>query len=440
MRATLLLVIVSVLCPISIFNARLGIIGYTWFAILRPDILAWVIGQYPLSLALAICTLIGASLYLPQALIWFQNPITRTMLLLLIPLGVSVVAAYDSQLAWRSFNLFLRAVLMALLIPMLIRTLTDLRRLMLVMTFAIGFLGFRFGFFGLLRGGARYDSGYGGFLDDNNCVALALAMGIPLCWYCSRLVSQWWLKLGYQIMMFGSFAGIVWTHSRGGALSAIAAIICLAIQSKRKLLVLALMCACSVPAIYMSYDSYVERIRTIQDPDDDASAQSRIQFAKAGIQIWKDHPIVGVGFGSYNFGRLLRQYVNRPGIHVAHNTYVQVLADSGIFAFLLFVGLLFGTQIWLAVSARRIARIKPELKAYPQALLGALVAFSVGSTFLSRVSFDFYYILLATAAAWHTVYHGVLAETPVESALPQPVPPLSRQTRLPAPIYSRGRT
>jgi putative inorganic carbon (hco3(-)) transporter len=419
MREAILVVIMMVLCPIALFRPKIGLYGYTWFALLRPDYLAWSAGEYPYSLALAVCTLLGAGpRYISKIGIWFRDGLCQATMLLTAVMGFSVLTAYWIEEAWIPYNLYIRLILMAMLIPLMIQTLEDLRLLMLVIAFSMGFLGFRFGFYGLIRGGARYDAGYGGFLADNNCVALALVMVIPLCWYSYQFFAPRWAKWGYLVMGFGSFTGVVWTHSRGGAIALALCLLAMVMRSKRKIGVFVVLCLMALPAVWLAKDTYLERLSSITDYETEASALSRLALAKGAIKIWIDHPITGVGFGSANFQRLISNYLQRPDAHVAHNTYLQIAADSGTPALIIYLAIMFGTMWRLGQSAARMKALdRPDLVAYPVSLQLAILAFAVGSTFLSRVTFDFYYILIMTSSSWFIVEKGILKPTSESQSL-----------------------
>lgn len=403
MREVVLILIVASIVIISLFKPKVGLLGYLWFALLRPDYLAWTAGEYPFSFVLAVCTLLSA---VPRYFVRFgallASGVSMLLLLQSAVMGVSVVAANSLVDAWEPYSLYLRVIVMALLIPVMTETLTDMKYLMLTLAFSMGFLGFRFGFYGLIRGGARFDAGYGGFLADNNCVALAFVMVVPLCFYAYRnFATGRWVRWGFLVMMFGSCAGVVWTHSRGGALALGCVLLILVMRSKKRLLALAGMSLLALPAIWMVRESYLERLATISEYEAEASAQSRIELAQAALKVWSDHPVFGVGFGSVNFQKVIGSYLGREDNHVAHNTYLQVAADSGTPALIIYAGLLFATILWLRGSVTRMhAAGRADLAAYPEALQTGLIGFAVGSTFLSRVTFDFYYILLTTAAAW----------------------------------------
>lgn len=102
------------------------------------------------------------------------------------------------------------------------------------------------------------------------------------------------------------------------------------------------------------------------------------------------------------------------GSHVVHNTYLQILVESGVFACAAYVLLLLGSIIWLEVSSRRAKRWHPALQPYPIAMQTALIGFAVDVIFHPRIRYDFYYILIAMVAAWYFI-QGHLQKSAEES-------------------------
>jgi probable O-glycosylation ligase (exosortase A-associated) len=295
---------------------------------------------------------------------------------------------------------------MALLFVVYTRTETELRTLLIIIGASVGILGLKLGLFGFIVGDAQYMDAYTDtMMSDNNMLALALAMAIPLCWYMAGLVTSKLVRMSLFAMAFGLMAGVVMTHSRGGALSAGVALLLIALRSKRKFLTLAVLVMCAAPAVYVVRDTYLARLSTIttNEAEADGSIRSRINHRRAAFAMWKDYPFFGVGFGMENYVLLAPQYLGYDDFHVAHNTYFQILADSGAFAFLIYICLFFGTIVWLERSARAAARDTPGKEVYPLAIQTSLIAFAVGSYFLSRDTYDLLYIVLMAAAAWHTV-------------------------------------
>jgi len=221
---------------------------------------------------------------------------------------------------------------------------------------------------------------------------------------------------------------VVFTHSRGAALALAGSLLVIAYYSKRRILILIGLAILTVPAVYLVRASYVERMETLQDPASETSARERIENTKIAFRMALEHPLVGVGFGTMNEVKMWRRYTSMPlprtngtYIHgtyidgmVIHDTYLQMLTDSGVPAAILYVVVLWGTIFWLHRSAKRMLLRESRFAAYPMAILTSLVAFAIGSVFLSRVAFDAEYILLMCAAAWWNLEPGCLEEAEEE--------------------------
>ena len=328
----------------------------------------------------------------------------------------------------------LRVLVMALMIPLLLRTRKDLRTLMLVIGVSLGLLGSKFGLFGIWHGGVRFALGYGGMLSDNNSLALGLAMGMPFMWFGRDLVSRLWLKAALLAMFAFSSAAVVMTYSRGGAVAMAVGLLAIVWRSRHKLLVLVGLVIISIPTLVFVGSKYLDRLSTLKAPTEEASAYSRVVLAKAGLQLWMDYPILGVGFGQQNEQVLINRYLDEGykghGMKVLHNTYVQLLSDCGVFAFILFCGLLFGTLIWLNGVIKRARDQQDMIGPCASALQSSLVAYAVGATTLSRAEWDLIYIELAVAA----LILRILKEDLEEASSPIPAPEMiSEGFSYPAP-------
>lgn len=405
MRQALLIAITLPLCVIAPFAPEMGLYAYTWFALMRPDVLAWGSGL-PYSFVLAAATLLGSLRYAGNFIRLFDTPISLALVCLQFPIAASVLFAQDTMATHDPFKQYMRMMVMAFLIPLLMVSLEDLRRLLLVMGISLGLLGTRFGLYGLIHGGVRFNAGYGGMLADNNCLALALVMGVPLCWYGRFLVKRLWLKQVYTWAAIISLPAIVMTYSRGAALSLAAVLLVLAVRAKRKFAAGLILVMIAGGSVFLVGRSYLSRMQTIKAPTEEGSAAARLAYAGVAFRMWKDHPIAGVGYGMTNEMKLMPYYITNlteHGEQVIHDTYLQMLCDSGIFAFLIYVGLLWGTIAWLGLSVHRMKRSHPELAPYPMMLQTSLLGFAIGSTFLSRIEFDLIWMLLLASAVWYRI-------------------------------------
>jgi probable O-glycosylation ligase (exosortase A-associated) len=416
-REAIFLPLIGAICLAAPFWPRIGLYGYLWFGIMRPDLLAFADGKYLYSLALAVCTAIGAIRHVGRGALWLRNPFCLLLLLLQVPVGLSVAAAVQPELSSERYQAYIRMILVLLLIPLLIAEAQDCRRLLLVMAASLGFLALKFGVYGVIHGGADLNSGFGEMLADNNFLALALAMAIPLCWHCRAFTSSSVMRTAWIAVIGSAMAAIVMTSSRGGSVAMLAGLLFVFLRNRRSVVPLLLIIAFLAGAIHLVQDRYLRRMQTLENVHQEASAESRLQHVAIALKMAKDYPLLGVGFGGFNYSALVPQYIeeDNPQLtnHVAHNTYLQMLVDSGIFAFLLYVGLLFYVIVWLGRSAARMKALDSDnarkYEAIPLAIQGSLIVFAVGSTFYSCQRMDLPYVFLMAAAAWRAIESQLLS-------------------------------
>lgn len=120
---------------------------------------------------------------------------------------------------------------------------------------------------------------------------------------------------------------------------------------------LALMVISAVPQLQ---DSLNTRFNTLSNLDNADTWAGRLGIWQGGLQIFKEHLVLGVGAG--NFAVLSPNYSQeaayldsvRPGGAVAHNTYLGVAAELGIPGVLIFIAIIwrmFGNALRLVGSA-----------------------------------------------------------------------------------------
>jgi len=156
-------------------------------------------------------------------------------------------------------------------------------------------------------------------------------------------------------------AGIAFSFSRSSYFGAIAVIVLFALRrSIRGLIGLAAVALCIIPLVPASV---LARINTVWSSNGlDPSSASRLDLWTSAIRMFTVHPVFGVGY--LNFSASLPSYFVDTGnypisdilfyqLDFAHNTYLSVLAETGIIGALL-VGALIVTgwhRAWLASRA-----------------------------------------------------------------------------------------
>ncbi len=403
MRDAVLMVIVAIITLMAVFSPRYGLFGYLWFSLFRPDIFAYSAGR-PYSMVLAVVTTASALRAVPYAMPLMRNPFMWIFLGFQAWTGLSVLTALNKELCFPQYTYFITFSAVILLIPLIVRTKSDLRLLLLVLGGSIGLLGAKLGVYGILAGGATFVQGTGGLLNDNNLLALAIVTGVPLMWYAVRLTSFLPLKCMYGFFLFTSLAAIAMCHSRGGILSLAIVMVLIAWHSKQRVLAFVVISLLALPGAWLVRDTLVSRMATLSNIEEDQSSTGRLAFWKASFKISQHYPLFGVGFGGDNYREIAGEYLGGEYANsklAVHNTYLQMLADSGYPTTILYCALLFGSIFWLRSYSRRLRERDPETAGWSEAVWISLAGYAFGSIFLTRVSYDFPYMLMLTAA---TIY------------------------------------
>jgi O-antigen ligase/tetratricopeptide (TPR) repeat protein len=122
----------------------------------------------------------------------------------------------------------------------------------------------------------------------------------------------------------------------------------------------------------------VTRATSIVDRSD-YSIQGRLNFWRAGLAIFRDHPLVGTGPGTFAIVHAAYQKDVRYYARDAHNFYIQILAEMGVIG--LGALLVLGLSIWTMWGRTlRAAQGKEEYPLLVGVGLGVL-AFSLHSAF-----------------------------------------------------------
>jgi len=87
------------------------------------------------------------------------------------------------------------------------------------------------------------------------------------------------------------------------------------------------------------------------------SAAKRVELLSAGWELFRDHPVFGVGIGGYRL--VLPLYRPHLGSVYAHNTYVEILTGTGLVGFLPFTALLLSIarRMWQGWRKERESRL-----------------------------------------------------------------------------------
>jgi O-antigen ligase len=133
---------------------------------------------------------------------------------------------------------------------------------------------------------------------------------------------------------------------------------------------------------------------------------------RAGLEMWRAHPVLGVGIG--NFGHYLIEPEYRPPtrVHertVAHNVYVQAIAEFGTAGAIVVGWLVLGTIRNLAFAWRVRQRV-PEQWCYFGAIEAMAVIVFITNMSSGNIMGQGFWAMLALAATTGNIARRELAE------------------------------
>lgn len=143
----------------------------------------------------------------------------------------------------------------------------------------------------------------------------------------------------------------------------------------------------------------------------DYSIQGRLNFWRAALAIFRDHPLVGTGPGTFSVMHGAYQQDVRYYARDVHNFYIQMLAEMGIVGFAAM--LVLGWSIWAEWKRTlQAARGREEFATLVGVGLGAF-------TFFLHIAFDMDWTFPAIPATAFALL-GVLASHNASSGVPRP--------------------
>jgi probable O-glycosylation ligase (exosortase A-associated) len=214
---------------------------------------------------------------------------------------------------------------------------------------------------------------------------------------------------------------IVATHSRGAFLAMAVSAMLLVWRSRNRVAGFAVLILFAVAGAIAAPKSYTERLSTIGSYEQDSSAVGRIEAWKVAGRMIAARPLLGVGFAK--FQQNYRSFDTRamadddgstgaPGTRVAHNSYLQIWAECGTPAFMIYLALIALSFIDLAKIRRQASQRYHTswILSYTTMFEASLLAFVVGSFFLNRAQFDLFYHFVAIIIVFGRVAREAMAD------------------------------
>jgi O-antigen ligase len=291
-------------------------------------------------------------------------------------------------------------------------------------------------------------TGPGGHIGDENDLALALDMAIPVAfafmWTARSVAARAASAMAFVLMVV--VVGV--TFSRGGFLGLAAVLLyCGFVMTRRKTVAIVIL-ALAMLALSAAPQAYRDRLATILaevDGSQQGTGALRREYWEVARTMFYENPVFGVGLDNFTWNideyqseehkeRVGRSYAGQ----VAHSVYFTVLAELGTCGAVLF-GLLIvytvrdtGRVLRIARRAKTLrgneGRADPTLhqdleaaRLYAHAIRAALISYLLSGAFLSVLTYPHFWVLVALGVALRDC-------TRTRLALPLETVPAARRT------------
>jgi probable O-glycosylation ligase (exosortase A-associated) len=234
-----------------------------------------------------------------------------------------------------------------------------------------------------------------GIYADENNFSMVFVVAQPFIWYMGFLFKNRLLRWGLWLIIPFGWHAVFLTASRGGLIGLAVVTLLVAIRSRSKALGLLLIPALIAAYMWQAGDLMKARAGTIETYKEEASANQRLEAWSAARAMIADNPLTGVGLTS--FGPAFSNYSEfRP--REAHNTFLQISAESGLIAGFAYLTVVVASLIALWRNGSRYRKrgeliTENRLFLLNEAILVAFAGLAVCSLFLSHQVFEMFYFL-----------------------------------------------
>ncbi|MCS6288442.1 MAG: O-antigen ligase family protein [Nitrospira sp.] len=269
---------------------------------------------------------------------------------------------------------------------------------------------------GMLHGGR----GVGGWLGDENDFAMEMNVAVPFAFFLYQGTTAKGAKVLYLVLLGIFVLSSIATASRGGFLGLLAVGSFCWFYSPRKVWSLVLLTGVLLLVLVAAPQEYWDRMQTITDDStmESGTAGQRMFTWGIGWEMFLANPVFGVGQG--NFPWTIGEYLGGRTWQTkslagrqAHSLYFTLLPELGLLGVLIFGSMVvfnykdvrycnrLGMRRHL-VHRHEVVSVDADLEKaawFGNAILGALVAYLVTSTFISTLYYPTFWILTGLAVA-----------------------------------------
>jgi O-antigen ligase len=260
-----------------------------------------------------------------------------------------------------------------------------------------------------------------GWFQNSGEFALQMGVFFPLSLYVISALRKRVSSLKLLLLWFlpvSSVGSIIASSSRGGLLALAGIGLWFVSRSKHRVRTAAVIAALSPLIWTIVPQGQKDRFQTAGT---DKTSLTRIAYWKAGLEMARDKPILGVGYE--NWAEYYRDFywdptdslavVNlrgEPVVEVAHNSFIEVMSQLGYTGLVIYCSVLGGIWVVNARSRRLLDGLGERGRVLYQISLGldaGVISIAVAGFFMSIAFYPFLWFQAAMTAGLHAAAVGL---------------------------------
>jgi O-antigen ligase len=260
----------------------------------------------------------------------------------------------------------------------------------------------------VLREWQKYRSVYSDFrpgyvVGDPNYFSASALLCIPLGICLFLYFRSGWRKYFCAVCLVLTILALTACASRGGFLGLVLAGGVLLLHMRRRVAIASAVCAVILPLNLLSPNTPLRRL--LQPTHSDArAADNRTAAWVGGWNMIQAEPLFGVGLG--NFKSLSTRYEDPDNLYesVAHNAYIEIAAELGIPALLLFIGIIAWCLLLLQRVLKKAVRRQDGLvRAVAIGMQAGITGFAASLVFVSGQYQKLFWFMVFLSACLSTL-------------------------------------
>jgi O-antigen ligase len=229
---------------------------------------------------------------------------------------------------------------------------------------------------------------------DPNYFSISALLCLPIAFFLlqtkPRPLTRWFCIASMATILFA----LTLAASRGGFVGLLVGSAIIVLRSPRRLRNASLGILVLAPLMLLAPSTPINRLLH-PSRGDQRSTDTRTALWTAGVRMFQAYPLTGIGPG--NFKPMVNRFAGDEKVreHIAHNTYIEIAAETGLVGLVCFFGVLVATFISLE-RTRRQAELAGQhfIVAISKGMSVSLVAFVVSAIFVSATTQKLFWLMV----------------------------------------------